>query len=181
MYVSNEHAFGHLVNAEGTQAEWAHCELWEVERNPVDWERRYLHPQYARALEHAASVAAAGTWKTGGIPVLPEDTTTFHTTTLLTTNAKATTPNASMKESERDSALYEPCQDVYWFPLYTPLWARHLIDVMEQFAALPGNSWSAGTNNDARLEGGYTSAVQSLVKMYELVKSIRVRRSVDVL
>ena len=149
MYVSNEHAFGHLVNAEDTQVEWEHCELWEVERNPGDWERRYLHPQYARALEHAASVAAAGTWKTGGIPARPRDT--LHT-------PNATTLNASMnEESEPESVLYEPCQDVYWFPLYTPLWARHLIDVLEQYTALPGNSWSDGTNNDARLEGEYTS------------------------
>ena len=156
MYVSNEHAFGHLVNAEGTQSSWAHCELWEVERNPGDWERRYLHPQYARALEHAASVAAAGTWKTGGIPVCPKDT-------LHTPNANAINLNASVEE-EPEPVLYEPCQDVYWFPLYTPLWARHLIDVLEQFAALPGNGWSDGTNTDARLEGGYTimSTVHSL-------------------
>lgn len=132
MHVNNEHVFGHLVNAEGAQAEWAHCELWEVERNPVDWERRYLNPLYARALERAVGVAAAGTWKSGGIPVLP------------------------VVEGEGpEAALYEPCPDVYWFPVYTPLWARHLIDVMEQFAALPGNGWSDGTNKDPRLEGGY--------------------------
>ncbi|GFS32351.1 multifunctional procollagen lysine hydroxylase and glycosyltransferase LH3 [Nephila pilipes] len=43
-----------------------------------------------------------------------------------------------------------PCPDVYWFPVVTPAFCKHLIDEMENFGR-----WSDGSNQDPRLAGGY--------------------------
>ncbi|VDP10604.1 unnamed protein product [Soboliphyme baturini] len=43
-----------------------------------------------------------------------------------------------------------PCPDVYWFPLFSREFCRHLIDIMENFG-----KWSGGKNQDERLAGGY--------------------------
>ncbi|KFM79073.1 Procollagen-lysine,2-oxoglutarate 5-dioxygenase 3, partial [Stegodyphus mimosarum] len=43
-----------------------------------------------------------------------------------------------------------PCPDVYWFPVVTPIFCKHLIEEMENFG-----QWSDGSNNDPRLAGGY--------------------------
>ncbi|XP_015911876.2 procollagen-lysine,2-oxoglutarate 5-dioxygenase 1 isoform X2 [Parasteatoda tepidariorum] len=43
-----------------------------------------------------------------------------------------------------------PCPDVYWFPVVTPIFCKHLIDTMEEFG-----QWSDGSNKDPRLAGGY--------------------------
>ncbi len=51
MWLTNEYEFGHLVNADSVQSEYPHSELWEVERNALDWESRYLSPQYREVLE----------------------------------------------------------------------------------------------------------------------------------
>ncbi|CAL4066713.1 unnamed protein product, partial [Meganyctiphanes norvegica] len=51
-----------------------------------------------------------------------------------------------------NSTLEMPCPDVYWFPIFTERFAEELIEVMENHG-----SWSAGSNEDARLEGGYES------------------------
>ncbi|XP_044750581.1 procollagen-lysine,2-oxoglutarate 5-dioxygenase isoform X2 [Coccinella septempunctata] len=44
----------------------------------------------------------------------------------------------------------QPCPDVYWFPVVTRRFCKSLINMMETFG-----KWSAGKNEDNRLEGGY--------------------------
>ncbi|KAI7697685.1 Multifunctional procollagen lysine hydroxylase and glycosyltransferase LH3 [Sarcoptes scabiei] len=46
--------------------------------------------------------------------------------------------------------IEQPCPDVYWFPVVTPIFCRHLIEIMENFG-----EWSSGKNQDPRLAGGY--------------------------
>ncbi|GIY94577.1 procollagen-lysine,2-oxoglutarate 5-dioxygenase 1, partial [Caerostris extrusa] len=54
------------------------------------------------------------------------------------------------KVLEPDFQVDMPCPDVYWFPVVTPIYCKHLIDEMENFGR-----WSDGTNSDPRLAGGY--------------------------
>jgi procollagen-lysine,2-oxoglutarate 5-dioxygenase len=44
----------------------------------------------------------------------------------------------------------QPCQDVFWFPLFTEKFADSLVDIMEAYG-----KWSDGSNEDNRLAGGY--------------------------
>lgn len=58
-------------------------------------------------------------------------------------------PNYSQSLAEGAVNL-QPCPDVYWFPVVTPEYCWHLIDIMEHFG-----EWSGGKNEDKRLAGGY--------------------------
>jgi hypothetical protein len=49
-----------------------------------------------------------------------------------------------------DNAMAEPCRDVFWFPVVSETFTKHLIAEMENFG-----KWSDGTNSDPRLAGGY--------------------------
>ncbi|KAH9399042.1 Procollagen-lysine,2-oxoglutarate 5-dioxygenase 1 [Tyrophagus putrescentiae] len=49
-----------------------------------------------------------------------------------------------------ESIIEQPCPDVYWFPVGSPAFCQHLIEIMEHFG-----QWSGGKNYDPRLEGGY--------------------------
>ncbi|VDL91804.1 unnamed protein product [Schistocephalus solidus] len=46
LYVDNRIHFGHLTNPENTTLEHLHNDLWELFTNPLDWEERYIHPEY---------------------------------------------------------------------------------------------------------------------------------------
>lgn len=50
MYVSNEIDFGHLVNSESYTTDHLHNDLYEIYTNKLDWERKYIHPNYSQAL-----------------------------------------------------------------------------------------------------------------------------------
>lgn len=52
MWLSNLHDYGHLVQSEGFATMYRHGELWEIHRNRIDWERRYLHANYSRILNN---------------------------------------------------------------------------------------------------------------------------------
>uniref|UniRef100_A0A8C1C2V8 Procollagen-lysine,2-oxoglutarate 5-dioxygenase 1 n=1 Tax=Cyprinus carpio carpio TaxID=630221 RepID=A0A8C1C2V8_CYPCA len=54
--------------------------------------------------------------------------------------------------SKQDSyqGLNFPCPDVYWFPVFTDVACKHLIEEMEHFG-----QWSGGGNVDKRIQGGY--------------------------
>ncbi|KPP69487.1 procollagen lysine 2-oxoglutarate 5-dioxygenase 1-like, partial [Scleropages formosus] len=43
-----------------------------------------------------------------------------------------------------------PCPDVYWFPIFTDIACKHLIEEMENYG-----QWSGGFNVDNRIQGGY--------------------------
>lgn len=45
------------------------------------------------------------------------------------------------KVLEKDYAIEEPCPDVYWFPVVTPLYCRQMIEIMENYG-----KWSEGKN-----------------------------------
>ncbi|XP_064641909.1 procollagen-lysine,2-oxoglutarate 5-dioxygenase 1-like isoform X4 [Lineus longissimus] len=46
--------------------------------------------------------------------------------------------------------IEQPCPDVYWFPVVSATFCKHLIEEMEHFG-----QWSGGKNKDDRLAGGY--------------------------
>ncbi|CAN7987400.1 unnamed protein product [Ixodes pacificus] len=54
------------------------------------------------------------------------------------------------KVLEPDFKVDMPCPDVYWFPVVTDIFCRHMIEIMENFG-----QWSSGKNEDERLAGGY--------------------------
>uniref|UniRef100_A0A4W4E0E4 Procollagen-lysine,2-oxoglutarate 5-dioxygenase 1 n=1 Tax=Electrophorus electricus TaxID=8005 RepID=A0A4W4E0E4_ELEEL len=49
-----------------------------------------------------------------------------------------------------DNGCTQPCPDVYWFPIFTEVACRHLIEEMENYG-----QWSGGGNVDTRIQGGY--------------------------
>ncbi|XP_036434918.1 procollagen-lysine,2-oxoglutarate 5-dioxygenase 1 isoform X2 [Colossoma macropomum] len=50
----------------------------------------------------------------------------------------------------KDNIVETPCPDVYWFPVFTEVACKHLIEEMENFG-----QWSGGGNVDTRIQGGY--------------------------
>ncbi|XP_059089134.1 multifunctional procollagen lysine hydroxylase and glycosyltransferase LH3-like isoform X4 [Tigriopus californicus] len=55
-YVSNRLDWGHLINSDDFETTHMHNELWEIANNQLDWETRYLHPNYSQSLEEDAEV-----------------------------------------------------------------------------------------------------------------------------
>ncbi|XP_068630751.1 procollagen-lysine,2-oxoglutarate 5-dioxygenase [Battus philenor] len=51
MYVSNEQDLGHLVNPETYDISRTHPDIYQVLDNKVEWEARYLHPEYVNNFE----------------------------------------------------------------------------------------------------------------------------------
>uniref|UniRef100_A0AAV2M1Z1 Procollagen-lysine,2-oxoglutarate 5-dioxygenase 1 n=1 Tax=Knipowitschia caucasica TaxID=637954 RepID=A0AAV2M1Z1_KNICA len=51
MFVTNLQTFGRILSTENYRTEHLHNDLWEIFHNPVDWEERYLHPNYSRVLK----------------------------------------------------------------------------------------------------------------------------------
>ena len=45
---------------------------------------------------------------------------------------------------------FQPCPDVYWYPLISETFAKELVEEMEHHG-----KWSSGKNEDERLDGGY--------------------------
>ncbi|KAH8296127.1 hypothetical protein KR054_002177, partial [Drosophila jambulina] len=58
-------------------------------------------------------------------------------------------PNYSAQLNE-SYPIPQPCPDVYWFQIVTDAFCDDLVAIMEAH-----NTWSDGSNSDARLEGGY--------------------------
>jgi len=46
--------------------------------------------------------------------------------------------------------IEQPCPDVFWLPMTTPTFCRHLVEEVENIG-----DWSSGKNEDPRLAGGY--------------------------
>ncbi|XP_052126964.1 procollagen-lysine,2-oxoglutarate 5-dioxygenase 1 [Frankliniella occidentalis] len=51
MFVSNLHDFGHLVNTENYDLTHTHPDFYTLVENRWDWEQRYIHQDYANALD----------------------------------------------------------------------------------------------------------------------------------
>lgn len=92
MYVSNVDNFGHLIDSETYSTEHKNNDLYEIFNNQLDWEKRYIHPNYSLVLKS-------------------------------------------------DYIIEQPCPDVYWFPVVSEVFCKHLIEEMELFG-----KWSSGTN-----------------------------------
>ncbi|KAG0724117.1 Procollagen-lysine,2-oxoglutarate 5-dioxygenase 3 [Chionoecetes opilio] len=56
MHVSNRVEFGHLIDNEEFNLVPLNPELWEIEKNRWDWERRYLNPGYLEVVEANSTV-----------------------------------------------------------------------------------------------------------------------------
>uniref|UniRef100_A0A8D1LWY3 Procollagen-lysine,2-oxoglutarate 5-dioxygenase 1 n=1 Tax=Sus scrofa TaxID=9823 RepID=A0A8D1LWY3_PIG len=50
MFLTNRHAFGHLLSLDSYQTTHLHNDLWEVFSNPEDWKEKYIHENYTKAL-----------------------------------------------------------------------------------------------------------------------------------
>lgn len=46
MYVSNIDDYGHLVNPDFYDTKHTHPDMYEIFNNRLDWEQRYISPQY---------------------------------------------------------------------------------------------------------------------------------------
>uniref|UniRef100_A0A8C6UVK9 Procollagen-lysine,2-oxoglutarate 5-dioxygenase 1 n=1 Tax=Neogobius melanostomus TaxID=47308 RepID=A0A8C6UVK9_9GOBI len=51
MYVTNLQMFGRILSTENIQTQHLHNDLWQIFQNPLDWEERYIHPNYSRILK----------------------------------------------------------------------------------------------------------------------------------
>lgn len=114
MYATNVHEFGRLLETENYPTDHVHNDLWELFDNKVDWEEKYIHPNYSQ--------------------------------------------NSNLSVS-----IEEPCPDVYWFPLVSDTFAKHLIEEMEQFG-----EWSGGKHKDKRLSGGYENVPTDDIHMNQI-------------
>ncbi|XP_035237773.1 procollagen-lysine,2-oxoglutarate 5-dioxygenase 1 isoform X1 [Anguilla anguilla] len=51
MFVTNRHEFGRALSTENYLTTHLHNDLWQIFENPVDWEERYIHPNYSRIMK----------------------------------------------------------------------------------------------------------------------------------
>ncbi|KAL7632452.1 UNVERIFIED_CONTAM: hypothetical protein RMT77_017228 [Armadillidium vulgare] len=56
-----------------------------------------------------------------------------------------------------------PCNDVFWFPLFSTRFSKELIETMENFG-----DWSGGKNDDPRLNGGYENVPTDDIHMNQI-------------
>lgn len=114
MYATNLHEFGRLLETENYRTDHLHNDLWELFDNKLDWEEKYIHPNYSQ-------------------------------------------------NSNLSISIEEPCPDVYWFPLVSDTFAKHLIEEMEYFG-----EWSGGKHEDKRLSGGYENVPTDDIHMNQI-------------
>ncbi|KAH8866940.1 Procollagen-lysine,2-oxoglutarate 5-dioxygenase 1 [Schistosoma japonicum] len=57
----------------------------------------------------------------------------------------------------------QPCPDVFWFPLLSETFCKHLIEEVENYG-----QWSNGDNYDPRLEGGYENVPTRDIHMRQI-------------
>ncbi|KAI1892559.1 hypothetical protein AGOR_G00134830 [Albula goreensis] len=51
MYATNRHEFGRVLSTENYRTTHLHNDLWQIFENPLDWEDRYIHPNYSRIMK----------------------------------------------------------------------------------------------------------------------------------
>lgn len=51
MFVTNMDTFGRVLSTDNYQTNHLHNDLWQIFENPVEWEERYIHPNYSRVLK----------------------------------------------------------------------------------------------------------------------------------
>lgn len=136
-YAMNTHQFGYLIDPTNYDLNKTKPDFYQLEENPIDWERVYLHENYSRLFDEDRQEH--------------EEDDKFNGAKLI----EKLKENESMpynNNNNNNSFIEEPCQDVYWFPLVSDKFSTDLITIMEKFGR-----WSNGNNDDPRIEGGYES------------------------
>ncbi len=57
MYVTNRLTWGHLITVDNFETNHLHNELYEIQNNRWDWEKRYLHVNYSQSLDPNLNVS----------------------------------------------------------------------------------------------------------------------------
>lgn len=118
MFVTNRLDWGHLVQADTFDTSHLNNELYEIESNRWDWEKRYLHVNYSQSLDTNIAVAMVRP-RPRVLGFLFDFSLNF------------------------DSISHtQPCPDVFWFPILTERFCDELVAEMEHFG-----QWSDGSNS----------------------------------
>ena len=56
MFVTNRFDFGHLITNDKYNTSHLHNELFEIENNLVDWQKRYIHVNYSQNFDTRSKV-----------------------------------------------------------------------------------------------------------------------------
>ena len=59
------------------------------------------------------------------------------------------------------STPLQPCPDVFWFPMVTPVFCKHLIEEMEHL-----NQWSGGTHEVGRYLSHFTLLIVTVMLLW---------------
>ncbi|TRY99442.1 hypothetical protein DNTS_022991 [Danionella cerebrum] len=51
MFVTNMDTFGRVLSTDNYQTNHLHNDLWQIFENPVEWEERYIHPNYSKIMK----------------------------------------------------------------------------------------------------------------------------------
>ena len=60
MYVTNRLDWGHLITADNFETTHVHNEMYEIQNNRWDWEKRYIHENYSHNLDTDKNVTMVG-------------------------------------------------------------------------------------------------------------------------
>ncbi len=98
---------GHLITVDNFETTHLNNELYEIQNNRWDWEKRYLHVNYSQNLNMELNVSMVGSY--------------FW--------------NFMIDEEVLNNLNFfsQPCPDVYWFPMTTERFADELVGEMENF------------------------------------------------
>ncbi|EUB62621.1 Procollagen-lysine,2-oxoglutarate 5-dioxygenase 3 [Echinococcus granulosus] len=55
LFVDNQEYFGHLINPDTYKLNHLHNDMWQIFDNPVEWEKKYLHPDYHKYINRSFS------------------------------------------------------------------------------------------------------------------------------
>ena len=102
-----------------------------------DWERKYIHENWSKTLDEDVIVEQVYNI------IKSRHCCTFRIFSLEIIVLRTCLPLFVHQ-------YFQPCPDVYWYPLISETFARELVEEMEHFG-----EWSSGKNEDERLDGGY--------------------------
>ena len=103
LFVTNRLDWGHLISADKFNTSHIYNELYEMVNNRWDWEKRYLHANYSQNLDPNINVTQV-------------------------TNQFPLTLSQLLKHF-----LFQPCYNVFWFPMLTERFCDELVNEMENF------------------------------------------------
>lgn len=107
-----------MVTVDNFETHHFNNELYEIQNNRWDWEKRYLHVNYSQNLDTNLNVTMVGIFAFVFCSI--EMFKDFLYTIFF---------------------FFQPCPDVFWFPMVTERFCDELVGEMENFG-----QWSDGTN-----------------------------------